>query len=294
MEKKSLKELQEKVLENKVIKIVPIVRRKPYLKKGHDGEHTFTGCTKGYGLPYDTEMRSYKNPFLNTEEQEIFEILLNQEIGSLNLYNYKITVPNFWGSFVLKVPKGGKSLNLMNPSDALMYRVLLQDPRFTNDEGEKGIVEREYMLVDESAKIEQISALGKKKDKANDYMHKIKKSKADMINTLKLLGKTPGEDSSVEWLKGELYKIIDETTVTRGVSGLDKFLKVCSDPLSDVKLFVLDAIENNEIKRTDMGYKITDTNTFVGRKYEEVVSYFLSKDPAVKETKLIIQERLKN
>jgi len=289
----SLKEMRDLVLEDKVVKIKPIIRRKPYLKRGHDGEHTYTGCYKSHGLPFDVKTRSYKNPFKNSAEQAIFEKLLNKKEGSLNLYEYKIDEPNFWGEFLTRIPKEGMELNLNNPTDALRYRIFLINPKFAQDNSQSHTAEKEYVIINEAQEREQISQLSRKKSKATDYLYKIKKSKKEMIDVLKLLGKNPDKESQKEWLEAELYKVIDEVSVNRGTSGLDKFLAVMEDPLAEPKLFVLNAIEAKEIIRIPNGYKIADTNKFVGRKYEEVVDYFLSKDPEVQQDKLIIQERIK-
>jgi len=288
----NLEELKKKVLVNKTIKVTPIKRRKPFLKKGHDGEDIYTGCHKDYGLPYDIKTRSYKNPFFEDGEQELFEKLLNQKEGSLNLYNFKVTEPNFWGNFILKLPKEGTTLNLANPSDALMYRVLLQDPKGAKSNSELSIIEKEYLMVDESEQEEELSELGKKQDEANDFMHQIKKSKKKMLDALRLMGKTVDKDASIEWLKTELYKIINEVSTTKGVIGIDKFLEVMKDPVAETKLFVLDAIEAKELVRTQTGFKVEGLNEFVGLNYNEVVKHFLGSDPKVKELKQIIQSRL--
>jgi hypothetical protein len=304
--KKSLKELRDLVLENKIVKVKPIVRPKPYLKRGrngqpHDGEHTYTGCSKAHGLPYSIEKRSYLNPFLDEQkkldsgtEQEAFEILLDQKEGALNLYKYKINEPNFWGEFTMRIPKEGLELNLNNPADALRYRIFLVNPRFANNQEESKVLEREYIIVDEKEQKIQASLLGKKKSKAEDYMYKLKKNKKDMIDTLRLLGKAPSRDADIDWLREELYKIKDEVAVSKGVPGLDKFLEVMEDPTREIRLFVLDAIEGQHVIRNKQGYIIERTNKFIGRKLEEVIDYFKGKSPEVKEELAIIQEQLKN
>lgn len=294
MEKKSVKELRDLVLENKTIKIKPIIRRKSYLKAGHDGEHTYTGCYKTYGLPYDSQKRSYTDPFKSVEEQEAFEVLLKQKEGSLNLYEFKVGEPNFWGDFTIRIPKEGIDLNLMNPADALMYRIICVNPKFAKTEDEGKVVEKEYIIVNDQEVKDRENSLGLKRDKANDHMHKIKKSKREMVDMLKLLGKKASVDWDADTLKTELYKIIDTVATTPGTIGLDKFIEVMNDVNAEVKLFVLNAIDSKEITRDTNGYKITDSSVSVGRNYSEVVNYFNSKDPAVQEQRLIIEERLKN
>jgi len=289
----SLEELKKLVLEDKVVKIKPIVRSKPYLKKGHDGEHTFTGCYKSHGLTYKASKRAYVNPFKTEQEQEIFEKLLDQKPGALNLYKFNVNEPNFWGSFELRISKEGEELNLMNPSDALMYRVLLVNPKFAKNNRESTIASKEYMIVDEQEEKEIATALGLKKDKANDYMFKIKKSKKKMYDALRLMGKKPDINADIDWFKSELYKILDEVSTNKGISGLDKFIATQEDSQAELKLVIMDAIQNEDIVLDKVGYKFTDSNKFIGRKFNDVVLYFSSNKPEVKEEFQILKERLK-
>ena len=309
MERKSYNELKELVLEDKIIKIDPIIRTKPGMKRPrpdvpHDGEHTYTGCYKDHGLPYNTDKRSYSNPFLDKQkglplgtEQEAFEILLDQKPGALNLYKYNINEPNYWGQFTIRIPKEGITLDLNNPSDALRYRIFMVNPKFANNKQESSILEKEYIIKDEVTEQKQASELGKKKSEAEDYMFKLKKNKKDMLNVLRLLGKRPSGDSDIDWLREELYKIKDEVTVKKGEAGLDKFLAVMKDPQKDMKLLVLDAIDGELIKLTRKGKRVTYTNEETGQFYgttlQEVVEFFLKKDPETMEEIAIIKERLK-
>lgn len=296
MEKKSLADLRKEVCENKIITVMPIGRRKAYLKRGkdgqpHDGEDIYTGCQKGYGLAWNLKKHSYNNPFRTENEQEAFERLLDQKEGSLNLFKFE---SKFWGDFLLKLPKEGVPLDLNNPADALMYRVLLTDPKAATSESEKSIVEKEYILLDDTKIKEEESVLSKKKDEANDFMYKLKKNKRDMFNTLRLLGKKPSPDSSAEWLRSELYKIIDEVATVKGKSGLDKFLDVMKDSRAEIKLFVLDAIDIGAIVREQSGYKLEYNGKFVGMKYEDVVNYFSGNTPEILEQKQLIEEIIKH
>lgn len=293
METKKLEELKKEILVNKIVEIRPIIRRKAYLKADHDGHHTYTGCHKGEGLPFDSGKRSYLNPFLDSDEQGFFEKMLNRKEGSLNLYNYKITEPNFWGEFTLKIPKEGIKLDLQSPKDALMYRVLKVNPRFASNRQEAGKAECVYQLLDEEAEKKEVSLLAKKQETAHDFLHEIKKSKKKMLDVLKLMGKSADKDSDIDWLKDQFYKIISETSTAKGVVGIDKFIEVMKDPILSTKVFVLDAIESGDIVKTQSGYKLEDSNTFLGLNFKDTVEYFLSKDPKIQEIVLIIKEKLK-
>lgn len=297
MEKKSITELRKALLENKIIEIKPIIRRKSYLKKNHDGHHTYTGCHKGFTLFFDADRRSYKNPFQERkdglDEQDAFERLLDKKEGSLNLYNFKLHEENFWGSFEIFIPKDGIKLDLTSPADLLRYRIILVDPKFAKNKEEASILEKQYEVVSESDVKERVSELAKKKDKAQDHFFKIKKSSVKMRNALRLMNKRPDKDAKLDWLKSQLFEIIEETTVPKGVAGLDKFLQAMEDPTAETKLFVLDLLESRDIVKTDIGFKVAGTNNFVGTSFVEIVRYFLKDNPDARELKVILEEKLK-
>lgn len=278
------------VLEKKKIKIEPIIRRRAFFPAGHDGEHTYTGCHKDYGLPFNTKSRSYINPFKTDDEQAQFEYLLNQKTGSLNLYDIK---SRFWGDFSLSLNKDGMTLDLSNPVDALWYRVLLVSPRFANNDEQKSDSKCDFVLVDERVQSEAKTDLAKREEEAIDLFVSIKKSRQKMYDVLRLLNKKPDKDASIESLKAAIQAIIKEPTSAKGVTNISDFIRVMSDPAANTKLFILDAVDAGEIIYTTDGYRIKDSNTFIGKHLEQAVDYFNSKDADVKEIKAIISQRLK-
>lgn len=282
---------KEKVLKNKQIRVEPIIRPKSFFKKGHDGEFMYTGCKRIYTLPFNSGKRSFFNPFLQDGEQEFFEKALNQKEGALNLYDAH---SKFWGTFTISLDKNGMDLDLNNPSDALRYRVMLVDPKFANGEEQRDVPECEYILIDEEIKEKAISEKGLIKDKAMDYMYKLKKSKKAMYDTLRLLGRKPDSEASIDWFKNELYNILDEPGILPGTVGIKQFIATMEDPIADVKIFVLDAIEKGEIVQGNDGYRIADGRKYIGKDINHVYNYFADGTPEAKEEKIIIEQRLKN
>lgn len=278
------------VLENKKIKIEPIIRRRAFFPAGHDGEHTYTGCHKDYGLPFDGKKRTYVNPFKNAGEQEQFEQLLDQKPGSLNLFKFP---SKFWGDFSISLTKDGVTLDLNNPVDALWYRVLLVNPRFANSENQKSNPKCDFVLIDERIKEEAKSDLARKKEEAIDEFSKIKKSKQKLFDVLRLLNKKPDKNSSIETLKAKVLEIIEEPASSVGVTNISHFLRIVNDPTASLKLFILDAVDIGEITYNKDGYRIADTNQLIGKHLEQAVDYFNSKDADVLNTKALIEERLK-
>lgn len=279
------------VLENRRIKVEPIIRKRAFFPSGHDGEHTYTGCHKDYGLPFDLKRRTYLNPFLNEVEQAQFEHLLDLPANNLNLYKRD---NKFWGDFSLPLTKDGTTLDLSNAVDALWYRVLLVNPRFANNDDQKSNPKCEFVLVDEQVKKEEKSNLARQKDEALEEYMKIKKSRKKLYDTLRLLNKKPDPDAEIDSLKNKLLEVIDEPASARGVTNIADFMRIVKDPQSDLKLFVLDAVEAEEIIFSKDGYKVKDSGQFLGKHLEQVINYFSMKDADVLQTKAIIEQRLKD
>lgn len=278
------------ILEKKVIKVKPIVRSRPFFGKGHDGEFLYTGCKRIYGLPYSASQRGFFKPWLKEGEQQAFEKILNQKEGALSLYDIK---SEFWTKFTFTLEKDVFVLDLENPTHALIYRIMLVHPKFANSENDKDIPECEYIIVDEKEEEKALSVKTEVKDKAMDFMYKIKKSKAKMYDALRLMNKRPDKTASIDWFKGELYKIIEETGNTPGVVGINQFIKVMEDPASETKIFVLDAIEAGEIIQGAEGYRIADSREFIGRDLQSTYDYFLQTTPEISEKIQILKQRLK-
>jgi len=279
------------VLENKKIRVKPIIRKRAFFPKGHDGEHTYSGCRKDYCLPFDTKRRTYLNPFTRDGEQKEFEELLDQPAGALNLFKRD---SKFWGDFSLSLTKEGLTLDLNNPVDALWYKVLRINPRFANNESQMSNAKCDFVLIDEKVEEEVKSELSKKKEKALDEFMNIKKSRIKLYNTLRLLNKKPDKDSSIDALKSKLLEVIEEPSSKRGVTNIDDFLRIIADPTNGLKLFILDAIDAEEISYSSKdGYKIKDTGQPIGKHLEQAVSFFNTKDADILNTKAIIETRLK-
>jgi len=278
------------ILERKKIKVKPIVRPRPFFKKGHDGEFLYTGCKRTYGLPYSSIKRSFFNPFKDELEQTFFEKKLNQKEGALSLYDIN---SKFWGKFNFTMDKEIFELDLMNPSHALIYRIMLVNPKFANNIDSKDNPECEYIIVDELHEEKAITAKAEIKDKAMDFMYKLKKSKSKMFDTLRLLGKKPDKDATLSWYKTELYKVLDQDGNTPGVLGINDFIRIIEDPMSEVKIFVLNAIDEGDIVQSIEGYRIADGREFIGKDLQNVYDYFNRNEPDIKEKIQIIKQRLK-
>lgn len=281
---------EQLVLENRKIKVLPIVRGRAFFQKGHDGDFLFTGCWKYYGLPINSATRSYFNPFA-PGEQEAFETLLNLPKGSLSTNDRK---SKFWGEYSFSLDKEGMELDLSQADHALIFRVMKVNPKFAKQGDDINRVEYQFQLVDERYADEQYSKLSLKKIEAYTELNKVSKSKKQMVDVLRLLGIKMTESSTSEALKSKLAMVIEEPASSRmkGIKNIDDFLKVVQDPQATTKLFVLDAIDAKElyIENGDE-YRLSESGKLIGRSLQGAVDWFA--DIVNQETKLLIQERLK-
>lgn len=289
-EVKEIKTPEQLVLENRKIKVAPLIRGRAFYKKGHDGEFMFTGCWRHYGLPISSRTRSYFNPFVEGE-QAAFEKLLNLPAGSLNTNDRE---SKFWGEFKVVLDKDGRDLDLSVVDHALIYRVLKVNPKFAKQGDNTSNPEYQYQLVDERYQEEEYSKASLKKADAYGELNKLSKSRKQMVDVLRLLGVKMSGDSSLEALKARLAQVIEEPANNRfkGAITIDDFLRVAKDPQSSQKLFVLDAIDNREIViENGDEYRLSENGKLIGRSLQGAVDWI--SDIVNQETKLLIQERMK-
>ena len=289
-EVKEIKTPEQLVLENRKIRVAPLVRGRAFFKKGHDGEFMFTGCWRYYGLPISSRTRSYFNPF-KEGEQAAFEKLLNLSPGALNTNDI---TSDFWGKYKISLDKEGMELDLSVVDHALLYRVFQVNPRFAKQGDNTSNPEYQYQLVDERYQEEEYSKASLKKADAYGELNKLSKSRKQMVDILRLLGVKMSGDSSLEALKARLAQIVEEPANNRfkGAITIDDFIRVAKDPQSSQKLFVLDAIDNREIVvENGDEYRLSENGKLIGRSLQGAVDWI--SDIVNQETKLLIQERMK-
>lgn len=281
---------EQLVLENRKIRVLPIVRGRAFFAKGHDGDFLFTGCWKYYGLPISSATRSYFNPF-GAGEQEAFETLLNLPKGSLNTNDRK---SKYWGEFSFTLDKEGMELDLSQTDHALIYRVMKVNPKFAKQGDDINRIEYQFQLVDERYAEQEYSKLSLRKIEAYSELNKISKSKKQLVDVLRLLGIKMTESSTIDALKSKLALVIDEPASSRmkGIKTIEDFMKVVQDPQATTRLFVLDAIDNKEVYiENGDEYRLTESNKLIGRSLQGAVDWFA--DIVNQESKLLIQERIK-
>jgi hypothetical protein len=281
--------IKVKVLEDKKVKIKPIVRNRPFFSKTHDGRFMFSGCKEDFTLPFINSTNSLASIF-GEGEQEEFERLLNRKKGDLSIYDRKNL---FWAKFIVSLTKNETTLDLNNPVHALQFRVLKANKDIIAPSWQERFDRPSYKwaIIDEKTVIEEEDKRAVKMESAMDLFSEIKKSQTRMLNVLRLLEKKPARDANKEWLKKELTKVIAQIEKTAGMPNIDDFIKAASDPQASEKIFVLDAIEANIIKASGGEFREVDSGRLIGKSLQAAVDHYA--DPLYQEDKLLIEEKIK-
>ena len=279
------------ITSNKTIEVRPIKRTRPFFKADHDGAFMFSGTYKEYTLPYINDTRSYANPFESPKEQEEFERVLQLAPGALSINNRN---SDFWSTFKVQLSKEGKVLDLNYPMHVLEYRVLKANTKriCPNWEDRNRNSAYEFALIDKD--VEEVNDIrdAERNLRAMELFIKMRKSNKKMYDILRVLGKKLPKEASVNTsqLIKEIDQIIAEKSKVGGVLNIDDFIEAAEDPKLSLKVFVLDAIEIGEIEISKGVYKITSSQTAIGRNLSEAVDYFDSIKG--REDKLLIEQRL--
>ena len=279
------------ITSNKTIEVRPIKRTRPFFKADHDGAFMFSGTYKEYTLPYINDTRSYANPFESPEEQEEFERVLQLAPGALSINNRN---SDFWSTFKVQLSKEGKVLDLNYPMHVLEYKVLKANTKriCPNWEDRNRNSAYEFALIDKD--VEEVNDIkdAERNLRAMELFIKMRKSNKKMYDILRVLGKKLPKEASVNTsqLIKEIDQIIAEKSKVGGVLNIDDFIEAAEDPKLSLKVFVLDAIEIGEIEVSKGVYKITSSQTAIGRNLSEAVDYFDSIKG--REDKLLIEQRL--
>lgn len=227
------------VLEDKLIRLMPIPRPGGMFDEKHDGAFMYTGTVLSFVLPWDIKHHRYPPIFESATEQQAFETLLGID---LNLYNSD--KKGFWKTFNIRIVKDDKlmkygyTLDLKDAMDALKYRVCKHIPQIAPSWKEKDDNPAYRLAMVASGEMEQAGAKkADNKKKAYLFFGKIEGSTQKMIDLLRVMGEAPPKNASIEWLKGTIDNIIDDP------NKIGKFLSIIDDANYEFKLFIEDAKE---------------------------------------------------
>lgn len=212
------------------------------INPNHDGKTLFSNAKITFiGLPYDNKNGCEVDP-LTEDEKEFFESKqagLNIKDGELSIYH----ADSYWKSFILAIPKDGLKFKLNNPTNYLKYKFLMAQKNVVAPSWEERFDKGSYKfaLVSETHDTEQSNKRAELQEAAYAEYGKMKNNSEKMRSILRLYGKNVSADSGVDFLRGEIQKLIE-----KDIHGL---LRLCEDKDFDLKVFIEKAIEIGEINK---------------------------------------------
>lgn len=248
-------------------------RKNGWLPEGHDGELRYTHCFAQ--LVPKNDKTGYPVTGLTPEDEAFFESKLKLASGTLTRYNL-----DYWGDFRIDIPKEGLSLDLNNPYNLLVYKVLCADPEVANSEAEKHDSPfAQYVITSDQQEAKANSIKVNLKRKAWGEFSNM--SSEEMANFLKVYGKRPAPNATSEWLESEVGKLIETNP--------ELFLAIKNDENFKMKTFIDDCLVKKALIKSGTKYSLTGGD-IIGYSLENVIEY-LSK-PENQEVYIQLKSRL--
>jgi hypothetical protein len=292
--------MSEFVLPNRRVFVKPIIKKGKWLSEEHSGNFMYDNTKMIITVPLSAQTGELIDP-LTKEERDYFESKeasgLDFAKGDLSTYkktNYQQGVYNYWHTYEYRLKKDQSIvdnqttldiLDLSKPMDYIKYKVLLSnsgngglvaaswDDRFEQGTYKIALVDSEY---EEESKASKLDKLGE----AYAFAKKISKSHTKMYEFLSVYwlenrdGNKPSLDSTVDWLKAEISKIIDKN--------VDAFLDTINSNYEE-KLIIHNGMKCGAISRPGHTFVLAD-GTPIGSSVAEAILYF--KDERHNEEKL--------
>lgn len=208
----------------------------------HEAYFLMGNSTISYTLPKDMH-GNLINPFKSENEK----VWLEKELD-LDLNHHKAK-DNFWHTFSVKMGKDEKHLELKNPKHYLEYVILRANFMHIAPSLEMARKRATYRYIMTTAEAEAIKSANKADLQIEAYMvlGKLRESREDMLNFLKVYGKKVSPQSKSEFLVKELTAIVQED--------LDTFLTLARDKSSfNAKLVIKEGVEVGAIKQDGRKY----------------------------------------
>lgn len=243
-----MSENKKSFLEKRKVSLRPVVKPGGMNPAGHDGHFMYTGTEVHFVLPYNIK-KGRLETILTREEQKFFEEELNED---LSIHN---KVDNYWHSFTVKIRKDDKlmeegyEMDLSDPIDNLRWRLLKIQPHVApswDERYDRG--EYTFVLVSEDEMTDTRALIADKRKDAYMFLGKVENSPKKMRDFLRVYGKRPSQNATVNFLKGEIDKLIENPDT------IDSVIKIISDSDYEMKLFIEDAIDAGSIIKKGRKY----------------------------------------
>lgn len=273
-------------LPNKKIEIRPIKKATSFIPDlNHVASFLAPGAKRIYTTPIARNGQYVA--FLTEEEREFLESPesgLALKTSDLSFYKKE---NNYFDELYVELGKSTISWDLSNPHNYIAYKMLLAntDDIAPSEQHVKRKPTYKYVIVDLNEVLEQKSKEVDLEELAWEQFGKIKKSRAKMINVLKVFGKRVSENVSDDFLKSEIKKIMDSP------GGFQKFIDLCNDEDFDLKVLIEDAIANGVLVKERSKYMFVEGDMLGVDLFDAINAL---KDTKNQNTLLMLKTKLKN
>ncbi len=274
---------------DKKVKVYPIKRASGLVPDPeHEASFLFGTSTVKYTVPM-TRTGSLVNP-LTAEEKRYFEEVDDQldfKEGDLSIPSESIRVngsdDNYWLGFTVELDKNIRILDLNEPMDYIIYKVLIanKDHIAPSWEERNDKATFKYALVEEGEEQKAQATVANKKREAYKQFGKMESSPDEMLKFLKVYGKKVSENSTREFLEGEVSKVIEED--------IDGFLDIVNDPHYDTKLLITNGLEVGALIKERSTYSLPGGEV-IGKSLQETIDYL--EDNKNQDVRLEIEHRI--
>lgn len=188
------------------------------------------------------------NP-LTKAEKEYLEEIMQLDYGALSVYRKE---DNYWENLMVRLGKEDTILDLSVPTDYIKYKVLLANKDLIcpsmKDLEEKPKATYQYVMVADTDVFNEASNRTTNKMKCYEELGRIRDDKDAMRCVIQTIaGRQVDINSKVEFMRDRLVDMID--------SNPKRFLNVVTDPLLQIKVTLMRAVEEKAVsKRGDYYY----------------------------------------
>jgi len=269
-----------KTLRSKKLIVKPVMTRSSWLKKGHDGEHSYTNTNKTFQAKLGSN-GYILDPlaFMSPEEKISFASEIRIKPEELSVFEKE----NIFTKHSVTINKNQKIIDCTDPLQFLDFLILKGYPNVIKSPGEPERPTQIFEIVDQSELDAENAVKVNFKVKATMEFAKLEGKSKKLTNVLLVSGRNNiPKNATVEWLTNETYKLMEENP--------KQFLKYLEDPMFDLKIFINDALNIKAITKVGKDeYELAHTGKILGN-MKEVCAYFDKLEN--QEDRLIVQARI--
>lgn len=228
----------------------------------------------------------YANVLTNDEKRYLEKVLALPEDG-LSIYN---KTNNYWGTLKVRIGKEGiPELDLSDPISYIQYKILMSYDDIVCDNIENVDRKPTYKFV--IVRTGDIQRQTNKKldltKEAYKLLGKLEDNREAMIDFLRVVSIKVADDTSTDWLNGEVGKYMLENTT--------KFVTLLKDPSYTTRVLLTKAIASGEVVKKGMNYYTKDGESLsepnTQSTLENVITYLESS--VNQEYRLLLMSKVK-